>query len=73
LLYVYIINKKEDPERINLNLNKLKVKSVSEAYELVGQGPDDLCPVWQECSGLTDPFDFEVKGTSITVVKIKLK
>jgi len=73
LLYVYIINKKENTERINLDLNKIKIKSVAEAYELIGEGPDDLNPVWQECSGLTDPLDFEVKGTSITVIKFKLK
>ena len=58
LLYVYIINKQGDSEKINLNLNKYKVKSVVEAFELVGQGPDDLNPVWQECTGLKDPLFF---------------
>src|SRR4030042_3987649 len=73
LLYVYIINKQGDSETINLNLNKYKVKSVVEAFELVGQGPDDLHPLWQEYSGSKDPLEFEVKGTSITVIKYQLK
>jgi len=73
VLYIYIINKKEEPEKINLDLNKLKVKSILEAHELVGQGPDDLHPVWQACSGFTDLLAFEVKGTSVTVIKYQLR
>jgi len=73
LLYVYILNKSEGPEMINLNPGSYKVRSVLEAHQLVSQGPDDLDPVWQEYSGLINPVNFEVKGTSITVIKFKLK
>jgi len=73
LLYVYILNKSEGSEMINLNPGSYKVRSVLEAHQLVSQGPDDLDPVWQEYSGLINPVNFEVKGTSITVIKFKLK
>jgi alpha-L-arabinofuranosidase len=72
-LYIYILNKLDQSEKIHLKLNNYKVKSVLQAYELVGQGPDDLEPVWQEYTGLADPLDYEVKGTSITVIKMQLK
>jgi alpha-N-arabinofuranosidase len=73
ILYVYILNKMETPERIKLNLNKYKVKSVVQAYELAGKGPDDLEPVWREYSNVAAPLNFEVRGTSITVIKFQLK
>jgi alpha-L-arabinofuranosidase len=73
LLYVYIINKSESTERINIDPGRYKVKSILAAHQLVGQGPDDLEPVWQEYSGMTDPLNFDVKGTSITVIKYLLK
>lgn len=72
-LYVYILNKLEQPQMIQLDFGKNKVKSTLQAYELAGKGPDDLEPVWQELTGLTEPLDFEVKGTSITVIKYQLK
>lgn len=73
ILYVYIINKLEDPAMIRLSLGKYKVRSIIRSNELTGRGADDLEPVWQECSGIKDPLHFKVKGTSITVVKYKLK
>jgi hypothetical protein len=72
-LYVYIINKLNQPEKINIKIHNNKVQSIIEARELAGAGPDDLYPLWQEYTGLADPLDFEVKGTSITVFKFQLK
>jgi alpha-L-arabinofuranosidase len=73
ILYVYIMNMMENPEYVTLDIGQNKISSVIQAWNLAGNGADDCNPVWQEYSGLTDPLDFEVKGTSITVIKYQLK
>jgi hypothetical protein len=39
------------------------------ARELVGEGPDDVDPVWQPCEPGKNPGRIRVKGTSITVIE----
>jgi hypothetical protein len=73
ILYVYIMNMMGNPEYVTLDIEQNKVSSVIQAWELVGKGADDCNPVWQAHPGITDPLDFEVKGTSITVIKYQLK
>lgn len=46
-----------------------------QARELVGDGPDDLNPIWRECGKKLeeDPLAIKVAGTSITVIQYELK
>ena len=68
-LYVYVINKAEEPVPIRLNIEGAGKPGLVTAHELFGEGPDDVEPVWQECDRWDDPTRFTVKGTSITVVE----
>jgi alpha-N-arabinofuranosidase len=72
-LCVYIINKSPEPQSIDLDIKAKDKPSQVSAMELVGEGPDDVNPVWQECDRGKDPTRFNVKGTSITVVEYRLK
>ncbi|HDS08226.1 MAG TPA: hypothetical protein ENO05_11440 [Bacteroides sp.] len=68
-MYVYIVNKAEEPASIRLKIKAAGKPDLIGAHELFGEGPDDLDPVWQECGTWNDPVRFTVKGTSITVVE----
>jgi len=72
-LYVYIINKLEESEEVHLDLDKHKVKTIIQAWELVSEGPDDCDPVWQEITAIDDLLSLKVKGTSITVIEYQLE
>jgi hypothetical protein len=71
-LFVYIINKSPDTQSIDLQINKTGGPNLVLAMELVGDGPRDVDPVWQECEAWNDPTNITVKGTSITVIEYHL-
>ena len=48
-LYVYLMNMLAESQAVSLNIEKYKVQSVGQAWELLGTGPDDVDPVWREC------------------------
>lgn len=72
-LYVYLMNMLEEPQPISLKLEGYDVESILQAWELVGEGPDDLDPVWQKCMAIADPLNVRVSGTSITMLEYRLK
>lgn len=72
-LFVYIMNMLNDPEIVTLDIGQNKINSVIQAWELVGEGPDDCDPVWQEITAIDDPMSLKVKGTSITVIEYELE
>ena len=67
-LYVYLMNMLEDPQSISLDFDGYEVETILQAWELVGDGPEDVDPVWQKCAMWTDPINGVVSGTSITVL-----
>lgn len=71
-LFVYIVNKSPDPQIIELNIDHPGIPELRLAWELFGEGPDDVEPVWQECEPWMDPLRIPVKGTSITVIEYTL-
>jgi len=71
-LYVYLMNMIEEPQVAQLELEGFDLDSVIEAWELVGDGPDDVDPVWGQ-KEIIAPSQFEIAGTSITVIEYKLK
>jgi hypothetical protein len=72
-IYVYLLNKSESSKMVKLLIPGYKVSSVLMAKELVGQGPDDVDPVWQKVEDLKDSGDVNLKGTSIMVIEYQLK
>jgi alpha-L-arabinofuranosidase len=72
-LYVYLMNMLEEPQPISLKLEGYDVESILEAWELVGEGHDDVDPVWQKCKAFADLLNIRVSGTSITVLEYRLK
>jgi hypothetical protein len=71
-MFVYIMNMMENPEYVTLDIGQNKINSVIQAWDLVGKGPDDCNPVWQEFPELEKTLRFQVKGTSITVIEYNL-
>ena len=71
-LYVYILNKLDREQNIDLRIDHPGKPELRLAKELVGEGPDDLEPIWQECERRRDPARVRVKGTSITVLEYRL-
>jgi alpha-N-arabinofuranosidase len=70
-LYVYVINKAAEKTIIDLIINHPGQPEMLSARELVGEGPEDVEPVWQDCESWEDPARIRVKGTSITVIEYK--
>ena len=75
-MYIYLLNKSNEMKSVMVNIEGRQVNEIMMVKELVGNGPDDVDPIWQDClenianRNLTT---FELSGTSITVVDIKLK
>lgn len=72
-LFVYLINRSQTPERVSINTGGYLVESPPTAWELYGEGPEDPEPVWSV--KMTGPGDktLDLKGTSITVVQMKIR
>ena len=71
-LYVYLLNKSQDSQFIDLGIHHRGNPTVLQARELFGEGPDDVNPVWQACEEWDNPGKISVKGTSITVIEYEL-
>jgi hypothetical protein len=72
-LYVYLMNMVEEQQSISIDLDGYDLESLTMARELVGDGPDDVDPVWKQCSEYPDPLNVRISGTSITVLEYWLK
>jgi hypothetical protein len=75
ILYVYLLNKAEDPVSIDLQISDHFVAGVESYGQLTGQGSDDVDPVWNENVTIAkkDLGDLLLPPVSISVIKIKLK
>jgi hypothetical protein len=72
-LYIYLINTDPGIQAVDLKIALPGSAEIVMARELLGEGPDDVDPVWQECEMWKNPTRFRVKGTSITVVEYNVK
>lgn len=75
VLYVYLLNKNQSPSRIKLSIDGCKIDLVEKSGQLTGDGPEDVNPVWNDNLILKkeEMKNLELPGTSITVIKLKLK
>ncbi|MDD5695021.1 MAG: right-handed parallel beta-helix repeat-containing protein [Bacteroidales bacterium] len=72
-LQVYLINKQEKPVAARLEIPGYQTVSIEQAWEYVGNSPEDPLPVWQE-RPMTDSFKvIDFKGLSITVLIMKME
>ena len=72
-LYVYLMNTSDKPKEVLLKLHGYTLKSINQAWELTGNGPDDTKPLWKEVAGITLSKPQILQGTSIRVVEYSLK
>lgn len=68
-LFVYLLNKDEQSQDIQFNIQSKKIKSVVQAWELVGKNSDDLHPVWEKFQVNDKNANVRLKGTSIAVIE----
>ena len=72
-LFVYLLNKDDKPCNVQLNIQDKKIKSIVQAWELVGKNSDDLHPVWQKFKAGDKSNIVQLKGTSITVIEYQFE
>lgn len=74
-LYVYLLNKNKASAYIKLLIDGHQINNVESCGQLTGNGPDDVEPVWNDHVSLKkrDLKNIELPGTSISVLKLKLK
>jgi alpha-L-arabinofuranosidase len=73
MLFAYFINKTDQPADIRIELSNKKIESVLDAWELFGSSPYDINPKWQQMTHVKSAQRVSLKGTSITVIKMKIK
>ena len=75
-MYIYLINKSNETEIASLKIEGSNVDQILMVKELVGQGSEDVEPVWQNYPGKLAEIDLSnirLSRTSITVIEVKLK
>lgn len=72
-LFVYLMNLSDETKQIKPTIEGYQIKSIREAWELVGKNADDTNPVWREVKAFPKNGLQAVPGTSIRVVKYALK
>ena len=68
-----MINKLDQPRLAKLDFGNYRIGKVLQAWELVGDGPDDTNPVWGGKALTGKSTDLELERTSITVIEYQLK
>jgi alpha-L-arabinofuranosidase len=74
-LYVYLLNKAETSMQVNLEIPGHKIKMVNSSWELVGNGPDDVDPIWRkktDLKSLKRKNQVSLHGTSIVVIEVEI-
>jgi alpha-N-arabinofuranosidase len=75
LMYIYILNKNQASAHVKLVIEKRTIDKVEKSGQLTGKGPDDVNPIWNDHISLTkeELKNLELPGTSISVIKLKMK
>jgi len=72
-LFVYLLNKTNEPVRASIEIQGYRVGRVNQAWELRGKDLDDQGPTWEQL-GSTGEREFrEVPGATIRVIEYLLK
>ena len=71
-LFVYLMNKTDHSEDVGLRITTKNIKSVAQAWELIGKNSDDVTPVWRK-KKIKNPQNVTLDKMSITVIEYDLK
>jgi alpha-L-arabinofuranosidase len=74
--YIYLLNKSDATGIVNLNISGFRTADIILAKELVGDGSDDVNPVWRDYQGSLTSKDLKklkLSGTSITLLELQLE
>ena len=72
-LFFYVLNKSNQDKQVEVDVKGFKIKSISQSWELAGEGPEDTKPVWRKASQLKAKQVMSINPTSITVVEFDLE
>ncbi len=72
-LQVYLINKREEPASVRIEVPGFRTVPVTQAWEYAGRSPDDRKPVWKERKVARSSKVLDLKGLSITVITMKIE
>jgi alpha-N-arabinofuranosidase len=72
-LYAYLVNKGDAPERVQLETVDHTITSILDAREFFGVSPEDIHPTWQQLKRIKPGKPVTLKGTSITLLKMRLE
>jgi alpha-N-arabinofuranosidase len=72
-LFVYLINKSEIPQQVNISIAGYTEKSITQSWEYVGTSSDDINPVWKKRKKSSFAKIQILEGSSITVFEVKVK
>ena len=72
-LFVYLVNKGTQPEKVNLSMDGCGIEAVNQAWEYFGTSPEDRFPVWQKKKIRGKDGLIDLKGLSITVVEYEMR
>ncbi len=72
-LFVYAVNKSGNPATLKIDANNYTIKSVEDAWEYFGKTSEDIHPVWQQKETGRHLKTIQLKGYSITVLRMKVE
>ncbi len=72
-LCLYLVNKSTKNIKIKPAIKGCTIKSIKQAWELVGTGPDDTKPIWRQVQHPDEDGILTLNGTSIQVIEYQLK
>ncbi len=71
-VFVYLINKSEIPQQVNISMGGYKEKSITQSWEYVGTSSDDINPVWKKRKKSSFRKIQTLAGPPITVLEVKV-
>jgi len=72
VLFAYLVNRGDQMKSIRLDVQDHKVLKILEAWELYGTSPEDMEPQWNRIIPCEPGKPVNLKGTSISVIKMKI-
>ena len=70
-LFIYLLNKSEKAQLVQPKIKG--IKSISQAWELRGNGPNDTNPIWEQLKDIESNKPQLIPGTTIRVIEYRMK
>jgi hypothetical protein len=72
-LYIYLLNKTNEPVRAGINIRGYEVDHINQTWQLRGKDLDDQKPVWEQLNSPVEKEIGMVPGATIRVIEYLLK